>query len=94
MELFDQPTTGMLTTVAGLGLLVSIVTEVILRAWQPTAQVKDRFGPVLALSVALLFAMIGAVSQGLDPIAAIVLAVVTGGTGMGIHDTADAAVPG
>lgn len=87
MDLIAEPTVGMLGTVAGLGFLVSIVTEIILRAINPTSAWKDRFGPLLALLVATVFAVVGALAQGLDVVTAILLAVVTAGTGMGIHDT-------
>lgn len=83
---FTEPTIGGLTTVAGLGLLVTIIVEVVLRAWAPPAQTKDRFGPLLALGTAVGLSVIGAVTQGYDVVAAILLAVTTAGTGMGIHD--------
>lgn len=90
----DTPTIGMLSTTAGLGLLVSIVTEIIIRAWQPDGATKDRFGPLLAIGVALIFAVLGAFTQGLDIVSAILLAVVTAGIGMGVHDTVSSQVSG
>lgn len=85
------PTAAALGTVAGLSLIVTIVTEIILRAWNPTAAIKDRFGPFLALLVALVFSVLGAITQGSDLVTATLLAVVVGGTGMGIHDVTDSA---
>lgn len=93
MDFLAAPTTDMLATVAGLGLLVTIVTEIILRAWQPDGATKDRFGPILALIIAAAFSLLGAVTQGTDIVAAILLAVTTAGTGMGIHDVVDSASP-
>lgn len=87
----EVPTPAMLGTVAGIAFIVTILVEVVLRAWQPTAAVKDRFGPFLALGLGILLGIIGAVSQGNDALTGILLGVVAGGGGMGIHDTVDAA---
>lgn len=88
----EAPTAGMLGTVAGLALIVTIVTEIILRAWAPTAVVKDRFGPLLALVVGIAFAVAGALfSATTDVLTAVLLGVVSAGGGMGIHDTVNSA---
>lgn len=84
----EEPTVGMLATVAGISLIVTIVTEIILRAWSPTVAMKDRFGPLLALLVGILFAVAGSLVNGSpDLVTAVVLGVVSAGTGMGVHDT-------
>lgn len=89
--MLEAPTVGMLGTVAGLSFIVTIVTEIILRAWNPTAAMKDRFGPLLALLLGVAFAVAGAVFTGNpDPLTAVLLGVISAGTGMGIHDTVDA----
>lgn len=89
MEL-ETPTAAMLGTVAGLSFIVTIVTEIILRAAQPSAAAKDRYGPFLALAIAAVLAIVAAVTQGGDLLGAVLLAIVTAGTGMGIHDTVSA----
>jgi len=86
----EAPTVGMLGTVAGLSLIVTIVTEVVLRAVNPTAAWKDRFGPILALGIGIAFSVAGALFTGApDVLTAVLLGVIVGGGGMGIHDTVD-----
>lgn len=82
----ETPTVGMLGTVSGVGLFITIITEVILRAANPTGPQKDRFGPLLALLVGVLLASGGAIATGTDPFAGFLVGVVAGGFSMGIHD--------
>ena len=86
----DAPTAGMLSTIGGLSIIVTVVVEIILRAWSPSAATKDRFGPLLALAVGVAFAVIGSIANGTpDPLTGVLLGVICAGTGMGIHDTID-----
>jgi hypothetical protein len=83
------PTPGDVLTVATLGAIVTFITEVILRAWAPPAATKDRFGPLLALIVGVAFASAAAIVTGQDLFAGVLVGLVAGGMGMGIHDTVD-----
>lgn len=97
--MLDAPTVGMLGTVAGIGLVVSIVEEIILRAWNPPAATKDRFGPLLALILGIVFAVAGFATSVVDDpggaglLGALLLGIVSAGAGMGIHDTTTAVAP-
>lgn len=84
------PGTPDLTTIGGIAFIVTLLTEIILRAWSPTAAMKDRFGPLLALGIGVVLGVAGALSQGGDVLTGVLLGVVAGGGGMGIHDTVDA----
>lgn len=88
----EVPTVAMLVTVGGISTVVTIVTEIVLRAANPSAATKDRFGPLLALTLGVAFGVVGAISQGVDPLTGILLGIVSGGGGMGIHDTVDSVV--
>lgn len=83
----EAPSVDGLLTVGGLGFIVTIITEVIMRAWQPTDEVKGRFGPIIAIGVALVFAVLAAISTHVDVFQAVLVAIVTGATSMGIYDT-------
>jgi hypothetical protein len=78
-------------TVAGASVIVSILVGVIINAWRPTPDQKDRFGPVLALVTAEVVTVLYAVAQHADLTNAILVGIlVTGGATL-THDVADAA---
>jgi hypothetical protein len=83
----EAPTAAAMLTVAGLSVIVLLVVEVIMRAWQPTAELKKRVGPLVALGVALTFAVIASFLQSADVYQAVLTAIVAGATSMGIYDT-------
>jgi F0F1-type ATP synthase assembly protein I len=66
--------------------IVLVVTEVIMRAWQPAAAVKARVGPLTSLAVALAFAVVAAFLQNADVYQAVLTAVVAGAAASGIYD--------
>lgn len=79
-----------LLTAAGLAPVVSIVTEVVLRALAWTGPTKDRYGPLLAIAVALLLVIPAAfliTPTGTTIFSAVLLALITGAGAMGVHDT-------
>lgn len=96
-----DPTVENLTTVAGLAGVTFVVVEIVLRAWAPSAATKDRFGPLLAVLIAVALGEIAtAVLQisgdGLAPIEllqAFITGLVAGSSSMGIHDLVDSAAP-
>lgn len=66
--------------VAGASVVVFIIVGVILNAWRPTADTRDRFGPLLCLVVAELVTVGFAVLQGADLSNAVIVGIlVTGG---------------
>lgn len=87
--MIEEPTVGMLATVSGLGLVTTILTEIVLRAWQPDPLTKDRFGPLLAVCVAVALGLVGSIATGADLLTGGLLGVVAAGVGMGIHDISD-----
>lgn len=86
----EQPTVEGLLTVGGLSLIVTITTSIVMRAWRPTPDQSDRFGPLIALVAALIWSIGAALATGSDPFAAVLTAVVAGAGSMGIYDTAKA----
>lgn len=74
-----------LLTVAGLGVATSLIVSVITRA-APSIDTQ-RFGPLLALGVALLIAVPTAIYLGADPIQALLTALIAGTSASGIYDT-------
>lgn len=89
-----DPTLTTLTTVAGVATIATILVQIILTTWKPSPDDRDRFGPLVALVVAVIVAEIGIVGLGLgtraDFIGALLTGIVAGGGSMGIHDTAGA----
>lgn len=82
------PTVEQALTFAGLSILTTAIVEIILRAWQPDGSTKDRFGPLLALAVALIIVIAAAFYQQADLFTAVLTAIMVGWASMGVHDTA------
>jgi hypothetical protein len=83
-----------LLTVGGLTILVTAITEVILRAWEPTPAQKDRFGPFLALVVAVVAGVGASLYLGGDGVEGLLLGIIVGWGSMGVHDTASVLASG
>lgn len=78
-------------TLAGASIVCSILMGVIISAWKPTAEQKDRFGPLLALLVGVVVVVGFAVlQQSQDLVAALLTGILVGGGSMGVHDVTDA----
>lgn len=88
----ETPTIAMLGTVSGVGFFITIITEVILRAANPSGPAKDRFGPLLALIVGVVLAVAGAIATATDPLVGVLTGLVAAGVAMGIHDFATGTV--
>lgn len=88
------PAVSGLLTAGFLSVVTSAVVEVILRAWQPDAATKDRFGPLLAYIVAIVLAVSAALYLKADAFEGALLGILVGWGAMGVHDTAAAAIPG
>jgi hypothetical protein len=82
------PVVNSLLTVGGLTIFVTAITEVVLRAWKPTPEQKDRFGPLLAMGLAVVAGLLASLYLGGDGIEGILLGVIVGWGSMGVHDTA------
>jgi hypothetical protein len=84
-----DPTLGALLTVAGLAPVVSIIVEALVRAAGPTFP-TDRVGPIVAIVIGVVTAVLASYSLDLLTKASVATAVLTGilagGTAMGIHD--------
>jgi hypothetical protein len=84
----DVPTTSTILSFAGLSIITLVVTEVIIRAWKPSDETKGRFGPLLSIAVALVFAGLGALATvGANLLDAVLLAIMVGFSTSGIYDT-------
>lgn len=81
------PSTDALLTFGGLSLFTTAVVEVILRAWKPSPETQDRFGPVVAYIVAIVSAVLMALWLAKDLPTAVILGVMVGWASMGVHDT-------
>ena len=88
------PAVSGLLTFGFLSVVTSAVVEVILRAWRPSAEQKDRFGPLLAYIVAIILAVAAALYLNADVFEGVLLGILVGWGAMGVHDTAAAAIPG
>lgn len=78
--------TADLLTVAGLSIVTTLIVKIITSAWKPTADQIDRFGPLLAVVVALVVAIPAALYTGADPIQAVLTALIAGSSAAGIYD--------
>lgn len=90
----NEPTVGMLATVAGVALITTIIVEVILRAAAVSGATKDRFGPLLALTVGVVLSVVGGLATGVDPVTAFLTGILGGASAMGTHDTVDSLASG
>lgn len=86
--MIEAPSVESLLTVGGLTIVVTAIVEVILRAWRPDPDQKDRFGPLLAYGVAIVAAVSAALYTGNDVAAAVLAGVIVGWGSMGVHDSA------
>lgn len=86
------PTVGVpdMLTVAGASLIVSVLVGVIINAWRPTADQKDRFGPALALIVAEVVTVGFAAIQAGDLANAVIVGILVTGGSTFVHDVGDA----
>lgn len=80
-------TTADLLTVAGLAIATTLVVKIITSAWKPTVEQLDRFGPLLAVGVALLLGVPAALYLGSDPVQAVLTGLIAGASAAGIYDT-------
>lgn len=76
--------TADLLTVAGLAVATTLVTQIITHAWSSFD--TQRFGPLLAVGVALLLAIPASLYLGSDPFQAVLTALIAGSSAAGIYD--------
>lgn len=88
------PQVSSLLTVGGLTIFITAITEVILRAWRPSPEQKDRFGPLLAMGLAIVAAVLASIYLGGDGVEGLLLGVIVGWGSMGVHDTVGVATSG
>lgn len=81
------PAVDALLTVGGLGIITTAVTEIILRAWQPPSDTRTRWGPLMAVVVALVFSVGAAIVLHADLLTAVMTAIVVGWSSMGVYDS-------
>lgn len=89
----EVPTVEGLLTLGGLSIVTTAVVEVAMRAWAPTPAFRSRFGPLVALVVALVFSLIAAFLTEASIFNAIITAILVGWTSMGVYDTLAKTVP-
>lgn len=77
-------------TLGGASIVVSIIVGALIAAWKPTADAKDRFGPILAIATGVLVVGVFAVVQGADLASAVLVGLMAGAGSMGVHDITDA----
>jgi hypothetical protein len=84
----SQLTPALVLTLGGASVVVSILVGVIIAAWKPTPEQKDRFGPFLALIVGVVVVVVFGALQGSADYASLLLTgILSGGGAMGVHDT-------
>lgn len=77
-------------TVAGSSIILAIIIGAIIAAWKPTADQKDRFGPILAIVLGILVVGGFALVQGADVASAVLVGIISGAGSMGVHDASGA----
>lgn len=92
-----DPTLTYVTTVAGCAAVTAIIVEVIIRAAGAGFSV-DRFGPLLALGIGILVAVLATAALGIGTSQTFGQAVLTGllagASAMGLHDIASGTIAG
>lgn len=93
----EAPSVESLLTVGGLGLVVTIITEIIWKAANVASDVKERIGPLVSVVVGCILAVLASFTLGLtggqDIGTALLTGVFAGATGIGIHDAVSSAAP-
>lgn len=79
------PNTDALLTFAGLTLVVTAIVEMVMRAWRPSPDQKDRFGPLLAVGIAEVIAIAVALYLSRDVVQAAITALFAGLASMGFY---------
>lgn len=70
----------------GASVIVTIIVEVILRAWNPDDASKNRFGPLVALVIGVVVVVLFAVLQAAPIANAILTGLLAGASAMGIQN--------
>jgi hypothetical protein len=81
----DVPTTDALTSFVGLTAITVVIVEVIMRALQPSAEKRDRFGPLLAIGIAVVIGVGAALYTNQDPVQAAITGLFAGLAAMGSY---------
>lgn len=79
-----------LQTIGGLSVVVTLVFEVIKRAWHPTAAQLSRFGALVAVGLGVAAAEAAAFVTGADLAQAALTGIFAGGLASGIYSLAQA----
>lgn len=97
----EAPTLIALGTTAGLAAVTLLIVQLIWKTAQPSPEIKDRFGPLTAVVVGTVLALIAvyagnanpAGANGTDIVNALLSGLFVGTTSMGIHDSIDSVNP-
>jgi hypothetical protein len=89
----DLSVSDLLTVVGNAGLTLALV-EVVKRTLAMSDAAVDRFGPIVALAIAVVLAVAAAVVLHADLAQAVLTGVVSGTTSIGIYKVAQRIVPG
>lgn len=98
----EAPTLAALGTTAGLATVTLLVVQLIWRTARPSAEAKDRFGPLVAVLVGVVLALVAVFVGGANPagapagsdvVNAILAGLFVGTTAMGLHDAVDSVDP-
>lgn len=81
----EAPTADQLLTLGTLSFLVTVLTEVIMRAWRPDADLKDRVGPLLAIGLGVIIAVLVGLNRSADLAQAAVTGLYAGLASMGFY---------
>jgi hypothetical protein len=86
----DAITYDSLTTVGGLSIVVWMLTQATIRLFGFGSTARERYGPILAISYGVIVAVSASIIGGTqtEPFLAAITGIITGGTAMGLHDTA------
>jgi hypothetical protein len=90
----DGLTLAQLVTVAGVASATALVDEVLWRTAAASDAIKDRFGPIVALTTGVIVAILAALTLGFggqDLAQAVINGAVGGLAAIGVHDLFDSA---
>lgn len=81
----EAPTPEALLGLGALTFLVTVLTEIIMRAVKPSDEMKDRLGPLAAITLGILIGVVLSVNRNLDAVQGIITGLYAGLGSMGLY---------
>ena len=81
----EAPTPEALLSLGALTFLVTVLTEVIMRAIKPSDDLKDRIGPLAAILLGVVIAVLISFNRDLDAVQGVITGIYAGLGSMGLY---------